>query len=259
MHCRRMTGGSHSHLIMGSDSIPYIVKFLDNPQHQCVLANEWLAAHLAALLDLPVPRSAIVEVSEAFLRANPQLTINHQERERSPAAGLQFGSELVGGILPGRNVDYLPTSRWSLLSNRMDLFGALVLDRWICNRDGRQTVFVTNMRTKKIRVYLIDHGDCFGRSTWELDIPVKCGLYRNHSVYKDVLGLRSFEPWLTRLNGLNIEAIWKGFTTMPAAWYESSPVHPEVLTCALEERRQRIADVLTDMAHQNPRIFPNWE
>ncbi|MGH9520696.1 MAG: HipA family kinase [Terriglobales bacterium] len=54
-HVRPMRGGAQSHLMRASDGHFYVVKFLNNPQHPRVLANEWLGARLAHALGLPVP------------------------------------------------------------------------------------------------------------------------------------------------------------------------------------------------------------
>ena len=68
-HIRRMRGGAQPQLMRCDDGGYYVVKFLDNPQHPRVLANEWLAWQLASKLGLPVPpplgAAAPVEAGEA--------------------------------------------------------------------------------------------------------------------------------------------------------------------------------------------------
>ena len=41
----------------------YVVKFRNNPQHERVLANEFLATRLAERVGLPVPVAEVVEVT----------------------------------------------------------------------------------------------------------------------------------------------------------------------------------------------------
>ena len=46
-HVKRMRGGAQSHLMRCDDGHYYVVKFRNNPQHERVLANEFLATRLA--------------------------------------------------------------------------------------------------------------------------------------------------------------------------------------------------------------------
>lgn len=53
----------------------YVVKFLNNPQHLRVLANEFLATRLAEKAGLPVPITEVVEVGEWLVRHTTELNI----------------------------------------------------------------------------------------------------------------------------------------------------------------------------------------
>lgn len=75
-HVRRMRGGAQPHLMRCSDGGHYVVKFMDNPQHQRVLANEWIGARLATGLGLPVPETALVEVSEELINHSGDVVID---------------------------------------------------------------------------------------------------------------------------------------------------------------------------------------
>ena len=61
-HVKRMRGGAQSHLMRCDDGHYYVVKFRNNPQHERVLANEFLATRLAESVGLPVPAAEVVEV-----------------------------------------------------------------------------------------------------------------------------------------------------------------------------------------------------
>ena len=52
-HIRRMRGGAQSHLMRASDGDYYVCKFVNNPQHPRVLANEFLASRIGFCLGLP--------------------------------------------------------------------------------------------------------------------------------------------------------------------------------------------------------------
>jgi hypothetical protein len=107
-HIRRMRGGAQGQLMLGADSHAYVVKFQNNPQHTRVLANEFLATRLAALVGLSVPESELVEVTGWLVENTPELEIDLGRTRVKCRPGLQFGSRFVGGLMPGQVVDYLP-------------------------------------------------------------------------------------------------------------------------------------------------------
>src|SRR5712692_263134 len=90
-----MRGGAQGHLMRCSDGQFYVVKFLNNPQHQRVLANEFLATRLAQGVDLPVPVVAVIEVNDWLVEHTPELNIQLAHETISCQAGLQFGSRYV--------------------------------------------------------------------------------------------------------------------------------------------------------------------
>src|SRR3981189_2189650 len=67
-HLRRMRGGSQSHLLRASDGAHYVTKFMNNPQHVRVLANEMLATNLGLRLELPIPRVQVGDVPPQLFR-----------------------------------------------------------------------------------------------------------------------------------------------------------------------------------------------
>src|SRR5690348_7235031 len=104
-----MRGGAQSQLMLGADGKLWVVKFKNNPQHLRVLANELIATRLAAAVGLTVPACDVVEVTEWLVENTPEMMIDLGRGARARcAAGLQFGSQFVGGLMPGQVVDYLP-------------------------------------------------------------------------------------------------------------------------------------------------------
>src|SRR5215471_12357531 len=98
-----MRGGAQSQLMLASDGRLWVVKFRNNPQHLRVLANEFIATRLAAAVGLTVPHCDIVDVSEWLIQNSPDMhvALGQGRRERC-AAGLQFGSQFIGGLMPGQ-------------------------------------------------------------------------------------------------------------------------------------------------------------
>jgi len=138
---RRMRGGAQSHLMRCSDGNYYVVKFQNNPQHRRILVNELLGTRLASRLGLPTAPVEVVEVGAELIRLTPELCIE-LPRSRTPcAAGLQFGSRYPGDPRQMTLHDFLPDEKLREVENLHDFAGMLVFDKWVCNTNGRQTVF----------------------------------------------------------------------------------------------------------------------
>src|ERR1700689_3977456 len=103
-----MRGGAHGQLMLGADGHVDVVKFQNNPQHMRVLANEFLASRIAAAAGLTAPETELVDVSSWLVENTPELEIDLGRTRVKCQAGLQFGSRFVGGLMPGRGVDFFP-------------------------------------------------------------------------------------------------------------------------------------------------------
>src|SRR6266536_6670034 len=71
-HVRKMRGGAQAHLLEADDGNWYVVKFRNNPQHRRILVNELIASVFLEYLKIAAPETALIEVSPAFLAANPE-------------------------------------------------------------------------------------------------------------------------------------------------------------------------------------------
>lgn len=257
---RKMRGGANSHLMLGSDGHAYVVKFLNNPQHPRVLVGEYLGTKLAGALGLTVPHCDVVEVSEWLVSRTRELTVAGPGGVEEPCrAGLQFGSRLVGGLMPGQTVDYLPEAQLGEVRNVAEFAGALVLDKWTCNANGRQAVFHKRSRQKKYEAALIDQGYCFHAGEWGTfkDAPLR-GVYARNTVYENVTGWGSFEPWMSRLEKLDPQAVWELAEGVPPEWYGGSISEMEQLVELLLRRRARVPELIGSFRESSRRPFPKW-
>src|SRR5579864_4285375 len=186
-HIRRMRGGAQSHLMRADDGHFYVVKFQNNPQHRRVLANELIATRLAEAIGLTVPKADVVDVSDWLIRNSPGMVLEFGKGVRELcAAGLQFGSQFVGGLMPGQVVDYLPEPQMEEVRNLSEFAGALALDKWTGNCNGRQAVFERRPRERKYRAVFIDQGYCFNAGEWNFpDSPLR-GVFPRNQVYARV-------------------------------------------------------------------------
>ncbi|HKO11440.1 MAG TPA: HipA family kinase [Acidobacteriaceae bacterium] len=255
---RKMRGGAQSHLMLGSDGNAWVVKFQNNPQHLRVLANELLATRLGAAVELTVPQCDVVEVSAWLIERTPELEVQIGGRRERCVAGLQFGSQLVGGLMPGYVADYLPEEQLLEVPNLKEFAGALALDKWTCNANGRQAIFHRKGRERRYRATFIDQGFCFNAGEWRfVDAPLR-GVYARNAVYREVTGWENFEPWLSRIETLAAERVWTIAETIPPEWYGNDVALLEQLVEKLMERRGRVRDLITSFRESSRQPFPNW-
>ena len=256
---RQMLGGAQSHLMLASDRNAYVVKFQNNPQHLRVLANEFIVTKLAQAIGLTVPQAEIIDVPKWLIASTSDLMMSSERGTEPCKAGLQFGSRLVGGLMPGQNMDYLPERQLEAVSNRHEFAGMLLLDKWTCNSDGRQAVFHKTSREKHYLASFIDHGYCFDAGSWTFnDAPLR-GVYARNVVYKDVKGWNSFEPWLSRIETLEAQTVWNIVETLPVEWHGGSASEMERLVEALFARRRRICDLISEFRDSSREPFPQWK
>lgn len=255
---RAMRGGAQSHLMLASDENLYVVKFQNNPQHRRVLANEYLATRLAAGVGLTVPECDVVEVTDWLIGNTPELYLEMPSGRQSCCAGLQFGSRFVGGLLPGQVVDYLPEAQLLEVRNLREFAGMLVIDKWTNNVNGRQAVFGRRARERKYTATFIDQGYCFHAGEWRLmDMPLR-GVFPRNAVYEMVTGWESFEPWLSRVETMAAETVWKIAEGVPPEWYGGDVGEMEGLIEQLLARRMRVRESIEGFRCSDRQPFPYW-
>lgn len=259
---RRMRGASQPRLLRCEDGENYVVKFRNNPQHVRVLANEMLASRLALLIGLPVPGPAFVEVTAELVSGNPLLEFEIGQRREPCAPGLQFGSRFPG--TPGQTlvVDFLPDRLLkSVVKKTPDVFlGAFVFDKWTCNCDGRQMIFyrAADQEGSAYSAALIDHGFCFNDGDWSFPDSAIRSLYPRRLVYEGVRGLKSFEPFLSRIENLEAFELEVCVRGIPQEWCGEYPEQLMKLAERLFERRRRVRQALIDTRDSSLDPFPNW-
>ncbi len=253
-----MRGGAQSHLMLGGDDYLYVVKFQNNPQHLRVLANELLATRLAEAVGLTVPVCEVIEVSAWLIENTPDLDFEVGRGRERCRAGLQFGSRLVGGLMPGHVMDYLPEEMLVEVRNLGEFAGILALDKWTCNANGRQAVFSKRTRERRYQASFIDQGYCFNAGEWSFaDAPLR-GIFGRNTVYSEISGWESFEPWLGRIESMAPEKIWSIAETVPPEWYGGEVEALERLVEALIRRRARVRELIEDFRESDRRPFPKW-
>jgi hypothetical protein len=171
---------------------------------------------------------------------------------------LQFGSQFVGGLMPGQVVDYLPEPQMDEVRNLAEFAGMLGIDKWTGNCNGRQAVFERRPRERKYRAVFIDQGFCFNAGEWTFpDAPLR-GVFARNQVYARVTGWANFEPWLSRIEEFEPTKLWAIAEEVPPEWYGGDLREIERLMEKLLERRGRVRELIGSFRDSDREPFPNW-
>jgi hypothetical protein len=166
--------------------------------------------------------------------------------------------------------DYLPDALLRQVANADHFLGVLVLDKWLSNADGRQSVFfrariqdwdpraAVHPRQLGFVACMIDQGFVFNGPHWEfVDAPL-LGLAPRLAVYERVCSLESFQPWLDQVVGFPEHVVDKALRQVPAQWFDGDEEALERLLEQLMRRRARVPDLLLDCRRARIDLFPNW-
>jgi len=186
-----------------------------------------------------MPRVEVIEVSDWLIAHTPDLRIQLGGAEIPCQSGRQLALLSVGRDGDGWTFDYLPRELLRGVRNLSDFARVLVLDKWTCNADGRQAIFSRKTpRSQRYYATFIDQGYCFNAGEWTFpDFPLR-GVYANNCVYEGVTGWETFEPALSRAEGMDRNAIWRCAADIPEEWYEGDREGLERLVEKLSKSRQ---------------------
>lgn len=251
-YIRPIRGGSQPHLMRCSDGHYYVVKVRNNPQGSRILVNEHVAGKLAKLLGLPCPETCLVNVREELVRLTPRLAIELRSRKIPVEPGLTFGSQYPSYQNGhGRRLvsifDFHVSGIAEQVENLSDFLGMLMFDKWTCNTDHRQVVFLPRqapLRTR-YRVMMIDNGFCFNGINWNFPISPILGLYHDRSVYRNTGEIKCFEAWLGQLElKVTYEELMKIAEGIPADWLAGEASSLSRLLECLFRRKKIVPELL---------------
>jgi len=243
---RRMSGRTQAHLMRCADGGYYVVKFQNNPQHVRILANELLGTRLAARLGLPTPPAEVIEVRKELIDLAWELVVRVGLASTPCRPGLQFGSRYPGDPARVAVWDFLPDERLCEVENLADFLGILVFDKWTCNTNGRQAIFFLEPGRSRYQTWMIDQGFCFNAGEWNFPDAPSRSLYPRHRVYESVRGIESFEPWLNRLEKVDLNMLDDIVREIPPEWYDREQDSLYRLLEHLLRRRGRVPDLLRE-------------
>lgn len=268
---RKMRGGAQSHLMEADDGHFYVVKFRENPQGRRILLNEWFGSSFLRYLGIACPEPSLIRITPSFLELHPATGIQTGNRTITPEIGWHFGSRYPGHPDRIAVFDFVPDSLLSRVENLGEFAGMLVFDKWACNADARQTVFLRarvaeyapssglHPRRMGFVALMIDHGYLFNGPHWEcVDAPA-AGMYFRPFVYQRLRRWTDLQPWLERVEAFPEYLIDEAFRQVPAEWIgDDLPALERVLEKLLR-RRSRVADLIRDAIRYRPHSFPEWQ
>jgi len=268
---RKMRGGAQAHLFECDDGHFYVVKFINNPQHRRILANEWIASVFLNYLQISTPPVAIVQLSSEFLSDNPDVYIQLGTRHLAVEPGWHFGSRYPGNPAKVMVYDFIPDLLLEKVVNLNEFLGVLVFDKWIGNADARQSIF---FRARLQRwsaaeaggpqplgfvAHMLDHGYVFDGPHWTFtDSPLQ-GLYFRPTVYRKVRSFDDFQPWLDRVVHFPEDVVDEAQKQIPPEWLAGEESDLEELLMKLMSRRRRIPDLIRDSRQGRVNPFPDWK
>lgn len=277
---RKMRGGAQAHLLECADGYFYVVKFRNNPQHRRILINEWIASVFLDYLQISTPPAALVNLSGAFLEANPDIHIQLGSRRQAVEPGWHFGSRYPGDPAKVMVYDFLPDTLLDKVVNAREFLGVLVFDKWIGNADARQSIFfrarlrqwspavkdpaprpgfVAQAPRAGFVAQMMDHGFVFDGPHWKFpDSPLQ-GLYFRPNVYQNVRGWEDFEPWLDRILYFPEEVVDTAQKQIPPEWVAEDAAALQALLEKLMSRRRRVPDLIRDSTRGRLNPFPDWK
>lgn len=265
-HIRRMSGGAQAHLMRCDDDAYYVVKFKNNPQHLRTLANEMLATRLAARMGISVPDADVVDVRSPLIEQTPGLVVETSRGRLPCAAGSQFGSKFPGDPWTATIYASVTDRHLSSVHNLDHFLGIFVLDKWTCQTDRRQAIFVRDLKSAvrgtsvmTFQAMMIDHGYCFNGGDWDFPETPLFGLYFDRRVYQNVRGIEAFEPWLDRLeNEISLAILNEIALEIPSEWYGEDHDAWARLIERLYIRRSRVRDLIWSTRNTVCHAFPDW-
>jgi hypothetical protein len=219
-----------------------------------------LGTKIAGYLGLRVPQIEVVEVRRELIELTSDLVMQLGTGRTPCRAGKQFGSRYPGEPAQRQVFDFLPDEQLNQVENLADFAGTLVFDKWTCNTNGRQAIFFLEPGRSRYQAMIIDQGFCFNAGEWNFpDAPLR-GLYNRHSVYRQVTGIDSFEPWLTRVEErLNCAQIGEIAGSIPPEWYNDEYDKLEELIRKLDQRRHSVRELIISSRDSGRQPFPNWK
>jgi HipA-like protein len=245
---RKLRGGSQAHLVKGEDGRYYVAKFLNNPQGNRSLINEWISHRLFLKLGISTPRVRLLNLDNKCA-ANPILYFSIATRTVPIEPGIHFGSECPVNPDKVAIFDFLPRPLVARISNVSDFGRVLVADRWLCQNDSRQAIFFRERSTGSslsMRVVFLDNGHLLGGPEWTFHDSELRGFYLDPTVYSTFDLTAICRLTMDTICAITEEEIYACFDHIPETWLRLENTQSVRGLCAALVKRQYRLDYLVE-------------
>lgn len=251
-------GCTKPYYISCSDGNQYAVKFKENPEGPRVLANEYVCAKIAEILELPLSSPSFIEVDKNFISTYGKQIEEHVGNIITP--GLHFGTKKIKRtfqiydstmLREAVNVDCIPD--------------IILFDHLICNKDRESNGGNILFDASNMSIVIIDHTHAFDLGPiWTAnDLRQRIGqpfdifdmsgyTYKKLTPY--VNGHNPFKNILKKLERLSSELLLDIILNIPDEWGVTLD-EKYVLHEYLVDRLHRLKDILPHLKN----VLPYWK
>lgn len=258
LHNKITNGVTKPFIILCNNGEQYIVKFQQNPEGKRVLANEFVCARIAELLDLPLANPSLINVSKEFLLIHGNEISEHVGEEVFP--GLHFGTQKIKNAFQINTAKIIDTA-----SNKECIPSILLFDQLICNKDRESNGGNLLIDGKEKEIVVIDHTHVFDLGPlWnEYELKRRLGepffrIQSNGYVYRKLIpyvdGFSPFHHILGKMKSLNKNIVVDIIESIPEEW-DVTKNERIVLSEYIMDRLERIEEALPILKEN----LPNWK
>lgn len=204
---------SHPHLIRASDGNDYVVKFAENSTFSSIVA-EYVCGKLATKFGLSVLEPAIIMLDADFIGSSVSLS------ERQIRAGLHLGTKRISQTFDLSD-EMAQNIQPKNIVNINQVPDMISFDIFVNNKDRNHGNSILAPTTdKKFKYVLLDHGECFGGSSWSRDVAERMKYEPSKIPWNTSLitGLDQFRAPVQRMTRISREDIREIVYSMPSEW-----------------------------------------
>lgn len=253
-----MKNGVTKPYILNCSGEEYVVKFLQNPDGNKVLINEFVCANIAKFFDLPLAEPALVNIDKQFIEDYGEEINNHVGEKVEP--GIHFGTKLIKKAYP------INTSQILKQTINTNIIPSLILFDHIINnkdRDSNRGNLLIDYERKMLVV--IDHSHVFdiGPLWDEHQLKIRIGEkispldmtgYIYHKLISYIDGHNPFSGVLYKVEHISSESLSNIMYKIPSTWNINNN-EKAVLVDYLLDRIERVDEILTNLKP----FLPKWK
>jgi hypothetical protein len=232
--CLIEIGATRPFIIQDEEGMKWVVKALGNPFGTQAVFNEHVAGGLARLIDLPWPRTSLISLSPAVIKA---LAGNNFKAASSMAVGGEYINGLSPVNLPCHSVD--PNGPTPTMLEAF--YGKCVFDNWILMKDTKSDTL--HMLPDGRPIFLDatfafgfiheEEGWDTGRLSWnEADFNLESSPY----MIGVLVDRARYNVWIERIKGVTKEQIEVLLASVPKDW-KVPPAYMQALEQFLDSSR----------------------